>query len=184
MIAIPAPEPQSSQLGTLNPLSPPPLLSSAAIDQSLSALDKLGIEEVPSWERREPHVWSNHSYRATCVPASSRPYFSLRSAKIGHQGTRRFVLSHRFPDVVLESSRTRNRRPGVDEPAGRWRPLSGLVLSARRLELVKIVGRGLRLGGGGDDRALVVLQDGEPTCQVGGGVIARIMSHAEIGAKE
>lgn len=46
------------------------------------------------------------------------------------------------------------------------------------------VGRGLRLGGGGDDSALVVLQDGEPTCQVGGGVIARIMSHAEIGAKE
>lgn len=100
------------------------------------------------------------------------------------KGTRRFVLSHRFPDVVLEPSRTRNRRPGDDEPEGRWRPLSGLVHSARRLELVKIVGRGLRLGGGGDDSALVVLQDGEPTCQVGGGVIARIMSHAEIGAKE
>lgn len=84
----------------------------------------------------------------------------------------------------FEPSRNRNRRPSVDESDGRWRPLSGLVRSARRLELVKIVGRGLRLGGGGDDGALVVLQDGEPTCQVGGGVIARIMSHAEIGAKE
>ena len=49
---------------------------------------------------------------------------------------------------------------------------------------MEIVGSSLRMGGGGEDGAGVVLEDREPVAEIGRVVLADIRSDAEIGAEE
>ena len=49
---------------------------------------------------------------------------------------------------------------------------------------MQIIGGALRIGGGGEDRALVVLQDCEPVGDIAGVIRARLGRDAEIGAEK
>ena len=53
-----------------------------------------------------------------------------------------------------------------------------------RLQAVQIIDGALRVGGGGEDRALVFLQHLEPVPQIGGVVVSRLRRDAEVGAEE
>jgi hypothetical protein len=50
--------------------------------------------------------------------------------------------------------------------------------------LCKIIRGALRMGGGAEYRALIVLQHRDPRCDVGGVILAHFRRQAEIGAKE
>lgn len=63
----------------------------------------------------------------------------------------------------------------------------GLLANLARalpLQTVQIVGGALRVGGCGEDRAFVVLQDLEPCCEIGGMIFPRVRRDGEIGAQE
>ena len=53
-----------------------------------------------------------------------------------------------------------------------------------RLKAVEIVGGALRVGGGAEDGALVLLQDGQPMPDVGGVLVAGLGAQREIGAEK
>ena len=57
-------------------------------------------------------------------------------------------------------------------------------VAACRLQAVEIIGGLLRVAGGGEDRALVVLQDLQPRRDVSGVVVAGFRGDAKIGAEE
>ena len=69
-----------------------------------------------------------------------------------------------------------------------WEASSGLlqVLGWRcvglRLQPMQIIGGLLRMAGGGEDRALVVLEDLQPRRDIGGVVVAGFRRDAKIGA--
>jgi hypothetical protein len=50
-----------------------------------------------------------------------------------------------------------------------------------RLQAVRIIGGFLRVAGGGEDRPLVVFQDFEPGCNIGGVVVAGLRRDTKIG---
>ena len=47
---------------------------------------------------------------------------------------------------------------------------------------MQVIGGALRMRGGGEDGASVVLQNFKPICDVGGVVLARLLVQFEIGA--
>ena len=57
-------------------------------------------------------------------------------------------------------------------------------LYALRLELVQEIDGALGMGGGGEDRAALVLQNFQPRGEVGGVVVADLRGEFEIGAQE
>jgi hypothetical protein len=57
-------------------------------------------------------------------------------------------------------------------------------LDALRLEPVEVIDGALRVGGGGEDRAVVVLQDLQPRGDVGGVIVPDLRGEFEIGAQE
>ena len=63
-------------------------------------------------------------------------------------------------------------------------PLSRSLLSRRRLELLEVVGGTLRMRGGGEDGACVVLQDREPVTEIGGVILTDVGRDAEIGTEK
>ena len=75
------------------------------------------------------------------------------------------------------------KEPPAVKPEALWPLLRGLF-SLRRLELLQEVSGALRMGGGREDGAFVVLEDLEPVAEIGGVVLADIGSDAEIGTEE
>lgn len=71
-----------------------------------------------------------------------------------------------------------------------WRQLSlwprGLcrALDARWLQPVQIVGCLLGMGGGVEDRPLVVLQDGQPVGDIGSVVLPQLQRQLQVGTEE
>lgn len=55
---------------------------------------------------------------------------------------------------------------------------------SRTRQPVQVVGSALRMGSGGEDGALVVLQDGKPVADIGGVIGTILKRQPEIGAKE
>ena len=52
------------------------------------------------------------------------------------------------------------------------------------LQLMQIIGGALRVHGGGEDGAVIVLQHVEPGCEIGRVIVARLGGHAEIGTEK
>jgi hypothetical protein len=86
-------------------------------------------------------------------------------------------------------SRHRQRRPSV--PIKRGKAMAGnrtglcggpLLRGLLRLQVVQIIGGALRMGGGAEDRPLVVLQHRDPRLDVGGVILADFRRDVEIGA--
>ena len=74
------------------------------------------------------------------------------------------------------------KEPPAVKPEALW-PSRGLF-SLRRLELLQEVSGALRMGGGREDGAFVVLEDFEPVAEIGRVVLADVGRDAEIGAEE
>ena len=64
-----------------------------------------------------------------------------------------------------------------------WDSRSG-CLPRCHLQTVQVIDGALRVGGGGEDRTLVLTQDFQPVCQVGGVVFARLGGDAEVRTQE
>ena len=80
--------------------------------------------------------------------------------------------------------RVKEKPPPSEEGEGfLWLPSRGL-LNRRRLELLQEVSGALRMGGGGEDGAFVVLEDLEPVAEIGGMVFPDVGCDAEVGAEE
>ena len=62
--------------------------------------------------------------------------------------------------------------------------LSGGLLLRLRLQAGREVGSALRVRSGGDDGALVLLQDGQPVADVGGVIFAGFEGEPEVSGQE
>jgi hypothetical protein len=63
-------------------------------------------------------------------------------------------------------------------------PLKGCFRLLSRLQAVQIIGGALRMGGGGKDKPLVVLQCFQPVPDIGGVILANFGGDFQIGAEE
>jgi len=84
------------------------------------------------------------------------------------------------PDKAKEAALSRGLSLGLS--LCRLLPVIGLHDAGLRLQPMQIVGDLLRMAGGGEDRALVVLQDFQPGRDIGGVVVAGFRRDAKIGA--
>ena len=66
----------------------------------------------------------------------------------------------------------------------RGRDSGGVFNRQRLLQGVQKIRRALRVGCGTKDRALVVLQDLDPRCDIGGMIPPNLWRQVEVGAKE
>ena len=74
------------------------------------------------------------------------------------------------------------KEPPAVKPEALW-PSRGLF-NRRRLKLLQEVGGALRMSGGREDGAFVVLEDLEPVAEISGVILPDVGRDAEIGAEE